>query len=100
MNETENSLSAPPETRPEHGPETRERTRQEAKREMVEFVKMVVWFLLLFLVLRGFVIEGYEVQGPSMEPTLYEQERILVFKLGPAWPFPPFSARIRGHRGL
>lgn len=90
MNEKENSLSAPPETRPEHGPEARERTRQDAKREMVEFVKMVVWFLLLFLVLRGFVIEGYEVQGPSMEPSLYEQERILVFKLGQHWPFSGF----------
>lgn len=67
--------------------EDRERTRQEAKREVVEFAKMVVWFLLLFVALRFFVIEGYEVQGPSMEPTLHEQERILVFKLGQHWPF-------------
>lgn len=53
----------------------------EVKREVIEFVKMVVWFLLLFYVLRGWVIEGYEVQGPSMEPTLNNNERILVFKL-------------------
>ncbi len=53
----------------------------EVKREVIEFVKMVVWFLLLFYVLRGWVIEGYEVQGPSMEPTLHNGERILVFKL-------------------
>ena len=53
----------------------------EVKREVIEFVKMVVWFLLLFYVLRGWVIEGYEVQGPSMEPTLQNGERILVFKL-------------------
>ncbi|MGI6460762.1 MAG: signal peptidase I [Candidatus Hydrogenedentales bacterium] len=63
---------------------------------MVEFVKMVVWFLLLFLVLRGFVIEGYEVQGPSMEPTLHEQERILVFKLGQHWPFSSFLGPRQG----
>ena len=54
---------------------------QEIKREVIEFVKMVVWFLALFVVLRTFVIEGYEVQGPSMEPTLCTRERILVLKL-------------------
>ncbi|HOF40893.1 MAG TPA: signal peptidase I [Candidatus Hydrogenedentes bacterium] len=90
MNSTEDNVFASQGAQPEPGPEPRERTRQEAKREMVEFVKMVVWFLLLFLVLRGFVIEGYEVQGPSMEPTLYEQERILVLKLGQHWPFSGF----------
>lgn len=51
------------------------------KAEFAELLKMVVWFLLLFLVLKSFVIEGYEVQGPSMEPTLCNNERILVFKL-------------------
>lgn len=54
---------------------------QEVKREVVEFVKTVVWFLLLFFLLKSYVIEGYEVQGPSMEPTLINQERILVLKL-------------------
>lgn len=39
------------------------------------------WFLVLFLFLRTFVIEGYEVQGPSMVPTLEDRQRILVFKL-------------------
>jgi signal peptidase I len=54
---------------------------QEVRRELIEFVKMVVWFLILFLILKNYVIEGYEVQGESMEPTLHDQERILVFKL-------------------
>ena len=51
------------------------------KAEVAELVKMVVWFLVLFFMLKIFVIEGYEVQGPSMEPTLWNNERILVFKL-------------------
>ena len=55
--------------------------RQELKREVLDFVKLVVWFLIIFLGLREFVIEGYEVQGESMEPTLSNNERILVFKL-------------------
>ena len=57
------------------------RYRQEAKREAVEFAKMVLWFLVLFFVMRTFVVEGYEVQGPSMAPTLENSERILVLKL-------------------
>lgn len=52
---------------------------------------MVLWFLVLFFGLRYFVIEGYEVQGPSMEPALHSEERILVLKLpyilSHYWPF-------------
>ncbi len=55
--------------------------KQELKREVLDFVKLVVWFLIIFLGLRQYVIEGYEVQGESMEPTLSNNERILVFKL-------------------
>ncbi len=55
--------------------------RQEVKREVIELVKMVVLFLVMFWVLRTFVVEGYEVQGPSMLPTLHDRERILVLKL-------------------
>ncbi len=55
--------------------------RQEFKREVVDFVKLVAWFLIIFLALRTYVIEAYEVQGPSMIPTLETNERILVLKL-------------------
>lgn len=55
--------------------------KQEAKREVIEFFKLVFYFLILFIGLRWYAIEGYEVQGPSMEPTLQHGERILVFKL-------------------
>lgn len=56
-------------------------TRQEVKREVVEFVKMIVWFLVLFFIVKTYIVEGYEVQGPSMDPTLKDRERILVLKL-------------------
>jgi signal peptidase I len=55
--------------------------KQEAKREVIEFFKLVFYFLILFIGLRWYAIEGYEVQGPSMQPTLQDGERILVFKL-------------------
>lgn len=56
-------------------------SRQEMKREVVEFVKMIVWFLLLFFIVKTYVVEPFEVQGPSMVPTLKDRERILVLKL-------------------
>lgn len=55
--------------------------KQEVKKEIIEFVKMITWFLILFLIITTYVIEGYEVQGPSMIPTLVDRERILVLKL-------------------
>ncbi len=74
-----------------HGPPRQEAgapltPHQEVKREVVELVKMVGLFLILFWGLKTFVIEGYEVQGPSMFPTLENGERILVFKLTYAVP--------------
>lgn len=63
-------------------PETE--TRADAahiKREIVELVKTVVLFLVLFLLVRTFVVEGYPVHGDSMAPTLDQGDRILVFKL-------------------
>jgi signal peptidase I len=64
-------------TPPENTPEP----KQEVKREVVELVKMVLLFLVLFWGLRTFVVEGYEVWGPSMLPTLEDGQRIFVFKL-------------------
>lgn len=66
---------------PESGSHVPADRQHEMRREVTEFVKMVVWFLVLFIVLKTYVIEGYEVQGPSMQPTLQDRERILVFKL-------------------
>lgn len=61
--------------------EIAEQDKQDLKREVIDFVKLVVWFLVIFLSLKFFVLEGYEVQGESMEPNLYTNERILVLKL-------------------
>ena len=55
--------------------------RQEIRHEVTELVKLVGLFLIVFVGLKAFVLEGYEVQGPSMSPTLEDRERILVWKL-------------------
>ena len=65
----------------ENAENTHKQDRQEIKREIVDFVKLIVWFLVIILGLRTYVVEGYEVQGESMEPNLRSQERILVLKL-------------------
>lgn len=52
-----------------------------AKSELLDLVKMVVVFLVVFWVVKSFIVEGYEVLGDSMSPTLHDGERILVLKL-------------------
>lgn len=71
-------MQMPSQTIPE-APEPSE--KHELRREILDFLKLVAWFLIIFLGLRAYVIEGYEVQGESMEPTLTNNERILVLKL-------------------
>ncbi|MBI1318924.1 MAG: signal peptidase I [Candidatus Hydrogenedens sp.] len=56
-------------------------TRHEVRHEIVELFKLVALFLVIFIGLKSFVLAGYEVQGPSMYPTLEDRERILVWKL-------------------
>ena len=58
-----------------------EQKAHDIKREFTELLKLVVVFLVVFWVVKSFVVEGYEVQGDSMMPTLHDRERILVFKL-------------------
>ncbi len=50
-------------------------------RELFSFVKILIIFVFIVWILHSFVIEGYEVWGPSMKGTLNEGDRILVFKL-------------------
>jgi signal peptidase I len=49
--------------------------------ELHRLVRMVLLFVVLFWGLKSFVVEGYEVEGTSMEPALQHSDRILVFKL-------------------
>lgn len=47
----------------------------------VEAVQTLVLAALLALVVRLFVVEPFRVDGPSMEPSLYTGERLLVDKI-------------------
>ncbi len=48
---------------------------------LADMVKTMLLALLLALLIRTFFVEVYLVFGPSMEPSLYEGERVLVNKL-------------------
>ena len=50
------------------------------KREILEFAKTMAYFLVIFYCTRTLVIEGFEIEGRSMEPTIFEGERVLVLK--------------------
>lgn len=69
-------------------------------RELFSFLKLLVVVILVWWVIHTFVIEGYEVWGPSMMSTLSEGDRIIVFKLPCVlknFPYLPESWRI--HEG-
>lgn len=55
---------------------------QRFKQEVWEWLKALALAIVLALVLRTFVLDNYIVDGSSMLPTLHDQERVLVYKLG------------------
>ncbi|MGI6357545.1 MAG: signal peptidase I [Bacillota bacterium] len=55
---------------------------QKWQREAWEWLKALALAVVLALLLRAFVVDNYIVDGSSMLPTLHDQERVLVYKLG------------------
>lgn len=45
-----------------------------------ETAETILIALVIAMFVRAFVVESFVVEGPSMEPTLYDHERLLVFK--------------------
>lgn len=54
--------------------------REALRRELKQLSRLVLLFVVMFMALKLFVLEGFEVEGSSMQPTLRDQERILVLK--------------------
>ncbi len=46
-----------------------------------DILEVVVVAFIIAMLIRGLVIETFVVQGPSMEPTLVDGERLLVSKI-------------------
>jgi signal peptidase I len=62
---------------------TAEKTKKKsAKREMLEWVEAIVAAVLIAFVIRTFIMTVVRVDGQSMENTLYNNERLIVWRLG------------------
>lgn len=51
------------------------------KKEILEWVRSILIAVLLALVIRAFFMEVFLVQGQSMQPTLLDRERLIVYKV-------------------
>lgn len=52
------------------------------QQELREWSKALLLAVVLAVVLRVLVVDNYIVDGDSMLPTLHDQERVLIYKLG------------------
>jgi signal peptidase I len=60
----------------------RRRRRQSATRNLIEWVIVLVGALVVALVVKTFLLQAFYIPSGSMEPTLKENDRVLVLKLG------------------
>ncbi|WP_435367707.1 signal peptidase I [Mesobacillus subterraneus] len=52
------------------------------KKELISWIKSLMLAIILALFMRTYLFSPYIVEGASMEPTLHNQEKIFVNKLG------------------
>jgi signal peptidase I len=74
---------------PHHTP--RERKNDDTWHSIVSTVLVLVLAPLIAIFLTMFVFQSYQVDGPSMETTLHNNDRLIVWKLPRSW------SRITGH---
>lgn len=56
--------------------------KEKEKNELWEWLKALIIAFIIMIVVRTFLFSPVLVDGASMEPTLYENERLIVNKLG------------------
>jgi signal peptidase I len=66
--------------------------RSEGFRNIVSTLLVLLIAPLIALLLTAFVFQSYQVDGPSMQPTLQNNNRLIVWKVARTW------ARITGHQ--
>ncbi|HEX7368070.1 MAG TPA: signal peptidase I [Candidatus Saccharimonadales bacterium] len=66
--------------------------RRSASREIFSLIGVLIAALIVAGVLILYVFQSYQVDGPSMQNTLHNNDRLIVWKLPRTW------ARITGHQ--
>lgn len=64
--------------------------KRDSKKSIVSTIAILIAAPLIALTLTAFVFQSYEVDGPSMETSLQNHDRLVVLKTGKTW------AKIRG----
>lgn len=59
--------------------------RKSIIREAMSTIGVLVVAFLVAIALISFVFQSYQVDGPSMQTTLYDQDRLIVWKLARTW---------------
>jgi signal peptidase I len=73
-------------------PEPSSPERHGAIKEALSTIGVLVAALLVALGLIAFIFQSYQVDGPSMQQTLHNNDRLIVWKLPRTW------AKITGHQ--
>ncbi len=66
----------------EHQPESK---KHSGKKELFSTLSIVILAPIIAILLTVFVFQSYEVDGPSMEQTLHNKDRLIVVKAGKTW---------------
>jgi signal peptidase I len=79
MSPDTNSFSAGPPT--DNGPHVSQPSKKETMREIISTIGVLVAALLVAFGLIAWVFQSYEVDGPSMQTTLQNNDRLIVWKV-------------------
>lgn len=60
-------------------------SRKEGIRSILSTIAVLLIAPLIALFLTAFIFQSYQVDGPSMETTLQDRDRLIVFKLQRTW---------------
>lgn len=66
-------------------PPNNDKHRREGIRSIISTIVILLLAPILALSITAFVFQSYEVDGPSMETTLYTHDRLIVWKAGRTW---------------
>lgn len=66
-------------------------SKSEGVRNIISTLLVLLIAPVIALLLTAFVFQSYQVDGPSMEPTLQNNNRLIVWKIPRTW------ARLTGH---
>lgn len=64
---------------------SRHRGRREGLKSIISTISILLLAPILALLITAFVFQSYEVDGPSMEPTLNTRDRLIIWKGGRTW---------------